>query len=211
MKRYKDCLLMCNEGQKPIELLDIVEKVSSQQTYKTDRYKTMAERDTLAVDLCEDGYPHSRLIVSANVDGNAVSIVNIVPMRDSGISKLGHTKYNNLLDIFKTKVFVTIHERLKNEIRENSEDYTIEDIIPNSFSKLNTWLSNYPLSGHPLDERRWFAFIVSLHRNHETLSTDDFKEYLREFYNWNEDVIHKFALKLESQLALLEYYDERLR
>lgn len=208
MKRYKDCLLICNEGQKPIELLDIVETVSTQQKYQTERYKTMADRDTLAVDLREEGYPHSRLIVSANADDNAVSIVNIVPMRDSGISQLGHTKYNNLLDVFKTKVFVTIHESQKNEIQENSEDYVIEDIIPNSFSKLSTWLSCYPLSGHPLDERRWFAFVVSLHTNHETLSIDDFIEYIRENYNWNENVIHKFALKLESQLALLEYYDE---
>lgn len=31
-----------------------------------------------------------------------------------------------------------------------------------------------------------------------------------ENYNWNEDVIHKFALKMESQLALLDYYDECL-
>lgn len=73
----------------------------------------MADRDTLAVDLREEGYPPSRLIMSTNADGNAVSIVNIVPMRDSGISQLGHTKYNNLLDIFKTKVFVSIHESQK--------------------------------------------------------------------------------------------------
>lgn len=66
------------------------------------------------------------------------------------------------------------------------------------------------MSGNPLDERRWFAFIVSLHTNHETLSTDDLKKYLMENYNWNEDVIHKFALKMESQLALLDYYDECL-
>ena len=32
-------------------------------------------------------------------------------------------------------------------------------------------------------------------------------KYLQEKYNWEEDVVESFALKLESQLDLLDYYD----
>lgn len=65
-----------------------------------------------------------------------------------------------------------------------------------------------PLSAHPLDTKRWNAFVVALHTNNEHLSLDDFQKYIQEKYGWKEDVIEVFSLKLESQLNLLEYYDE---
>lgn len=128
-------------------------------------------------------------------------------MPESGISHIDYSEYNKILDYFRDKVFYKIINDSHNHISENTEDFNIEEVIPYSFSKLNTWLSNFPLSGHPLDERRWYDFVISLHKNNEDLSIDVFKKYLQEKYNWEEDVVESFALKLESQLDLLDYYD----
>ncbi len=207
MKRYKDCTLHCTENQIPCELLDIVMKESQNQGFLIERYSTFSKDDTLAVYMQEEKFPYSRLIICTDNSKNGVSIVNIVPMPESGVSHIGYSEYNKILDTFRDKVFYKIINDSHNRISENTEDYSIEEVIPYSFSKLNTWLSNYPLSGHPLDERRWYDFVISLHENNENLSIDVFKKYIQEKYNWEEDVVESFALKLESQLDLLDYYD----
>lgn len=207
MKRYKDCALICKYRQPATELLDLVMQVCSKKGYQVDRYSAMTERDTLAVYIHEKGLPYSRLIVCANSASNVVEIVNIVPMPESGISHIEYAEYNKLLDLFRDQVFGTINHEQGNEIRANSEEYNIEDVIPKSYTALNTWLNMYPLSGHPLDTKRWYAFVVALHENNEYLSLDDFAKYIMENYEWPSDKIEEFSLRLESQLELLEYYD----
>ena len=63
MKRYKDCALICNGDQQPLELLDIVMQVAEAMGYKVNRYSTLSDRDTLAVYIQEQGFPYSRLII----------------------------------------------------------------------------------------------------------------------------------------------------
>ena len=48
---------------------------------------------------------------------------------------------------------------------------------------------------------------MALHENNEYLSLDDFAKYIMENYEWPSDKIEEFSLRLESQLELLEYYD----
>ena len=208
MKRYKDCALVCHGNQRSIDLLDAVVRVAKEKGYKTRQYPIMVDRVSVAVYMKEERLPYSRLIISNNTEANTVDIVNIVPMRESGISHIDYDEYNRLLDIFRDKVFKAIKERQGNSIRENTEDYEIADVIPSSFVKLDQWLSNFPLSGHPLDVERWNAFVVALHTSNEQLSLSVFERYIQEKYGWEEDVIEQFSLKLESQLELLEYYDE---
>lgn len=40
------------------------------------------------------------------------------------------------------------------------------------------------------------------------LSLDDFEKYIKENYDWEEEVLSQFSVKLESELELLKYYDE---
>ena len=207
MKRYKDCALICNEDQQPLELLDIVMQVAEAKGYKVNRYSSFSDRDTLAVYIREQGFPYSRLIICVNAEAQEVSVVNIVPMPESGISHIDCVEYNLLLDRFRDKVFASINSLSGNTIRENTEDYTIKDIIPLSFDALNAWLNGFPLSAHPMDTNRWYAFIVALHSNNEYISTEDFGKYIREEYGWSDEDVEEFSLKLEAQIGLLEYYD----
>lgn len=207
MKRYKDCALICNDDQQPLELLDIVMQVAEAMGYKVNRYSTLSDRDTLAVYIQEQGFPYSRLIICANAGAREVSVVNIVPMPESGTSHIECVEYNLLLDRFRDKVFASINNLSGNTIRENTEDYTIKDVIPLSFDALNAWLNGFPLSAHPMDTKRWYAFIVALHTNNEYISTEDFEKYIREEYDWSDEAVEEFSLKLEAQIGLLEYYD----
>ena len=66
----------------------------------------------------------------------------------------------------------------------------------------------YPLSGHPLDEHRWYDFLIALRKNKEYLSVNDFSKFIQENYNWSKTDLERFELKYEEQIDLLEYYDE---
>lgn len=208
MKRYKDCSLLCNEGQQPIELLDIIEQVSREKKYKVERYKTEQENDSLAVDIQKEALPYARLILFIKNDDRAVDIVNIIPMKESGVFQIECEDYNKLLDIYCNDVFAPIKQRYKNNILQSTEDYTIQDLIPQSYKLLSRWLNGFPLTSHSFDIERWYAFVVGLHNSGEQLPLSVFEEYLAENYGWDEDVIDNFSMKLESQLQLLAYYDQ---
>ena len=126
MKRYKDCTLHCTENQTPCELLDIVMEESKTQSFLTERYSTLDIKDTLAVYIQEEKFPYSRLIICTDTNKNGVSIVNIVPMPESGISHIDYSEYNKILDYFRDKVFYKIINDSHNHISENTEDFNIE-------------------------------------------------------------------------------------
>lgn len=207
MKRYKDCALICTETQNPMVLLDIIEQVSINRGYQIERYTSWRPNDSLVVYTQERSLPCSRLILTLNDERSSVDIVNIVPTQESGTSQIGYAEYNRLLDIYRDDVFAEIVTQHGNKIEENTEDYTIEDVIPLSYQSLNKWLNAYPLSGHPLDTKRWYDFVIQLHLSEEHLAIGDFEKYIEEAYGWDEDDISRFSSKLESHLELLEYYD----
>ena len=207
MKRFKECELLCLKNQKTQELLDIVEHMSQEKGYKTERYSTFENNDTLAVYAKNEKLPYSRIIICTNDDTNTVKIINIVPLAESGVSQIEPPEYNQILGIFRDKVFTGIKNRDGNEFQETPENYTINDIIPLSAPVLNAWLGGFPLSRHPLDEKRWYDFVIALHQNKEQLSSEIFENYIRENYNWDENDIEEFSSNLVSQLDLLEYYD----
>lgn len=207
MKRYRDYKLDCNEGQSPTELLDIVEQVSIEKSYKTKRHSSFSNRDSLIVYIKVEGLPYSRIVVCAQSDEDCVSVVNIVPMPESGESHIKPETYNKLLDSFASDVLKPLSDSNGNQIKTNKEDYSIEELIPQSFCKLDRWLSAYPLSSNQFDTNRWYDFVISMHETGESLSLDAFGKYLKERCGWDYDDINRMELRLESHLDLLEYYD----
>lgn len=208
MKRYKDCALLCLKEQTMEELICIVETICLDKLYKTERRQTCTKDDTLVVFMEKDDLPLSRIILTTSDSERKIVISNIVPDKKSGLSSLDYSTYNKILDVFKADVFLEINKKYKNAIEENQEDYTIQEIIPKSYVYLETWLSFYPLSGHPLDEHRWYDFLIALRNNKEYLSVSDFSKFIQENYNWSKTDLEQFELKFEEQIDLLEYYDE---
>lgn len=208
MKRYKDCMIVCNADQTPKELMDSIYRVAIEKGYEVKYQTNSLNEETLVAYLNIKGYPYSRLILGITSAEEGVSVLNIVPMPESNVSHIELEMYNEMLDIFTKDVFETIRRMSDNSIVENSEDYTIQDIIPKSFNALNCWLNNFPLSSHQMDTNRWYDFVISLHQNGENLSLEDLAMYLKETYSWNEEDILKIQLRLESHLDLLAYYDD---
>lgn len=210
MKRYKNCALLCLKEQTMTELFRVVETVCLKKSYKVEKRQilTKDKDDTLVVFMEKPDLPLSKLVLTTSDSERKIVISNIVPDKKSGLLSLDYSTYNKILDVFKTDVFLEINKEYKNTIEENQEDYTIQEVIPKSYVYLETWLSFYPLSGHPLDEHRWYDFLIALRNNKEYLSVSDFSKFIQENYNWSETDLERFELKFEEQIDLLEYYDE---
>lgn len=207
MKRYRDCMLVCNENQTPLQLLQEVENLAIEKGYKVNRNTSLVNNDTLLVRFQFKGLPVSNIVLGTYSDKRGVSILNIVPLPESGSSQINIEPYNRILDLFMKDIFQVIKNKHNNIIETNKEDFTIQDIIPQSYAKLSRWLNGYPLSSHQCDTNRWYDFVISLHETGESLSLDALGNYVEKVCGWDEKDINKMILRLESQLDLLEYYD----
>lgn len=209
MKRFKDCILLCTSGQSPIELLQIVKAECERQGMKAEINTSFAEHDTMGVYIDFEQYPSSKLVLNASEDKNGVAILNIVPLPKSGVSSLEIPLYNQILGEFRDEVYQTIATNSGNIIWENNEEYSIEEIIPKSFPKLQTWLGFYPLSHHPNDEHRWYDFLIALLENNESVGSSVLSEYIKEKHQWSDSDLFDLELRFESQMDLLEYFVDR--
>ena len=207
MKRYRDCIIHCNENEGANQLLNNIETCTIQAGYKLERYTSFTPNDTMSIRSKDSDKPLSRIVLCSHSEEPRVSVVNIVPLPESGLSQIDETTYNAILDSFRKDVLDVLQRTYGNVVDSNEEDYTLQDTIPLSFPKLQTWLNCYPLSAHPNDTHRFYDFVIALHNNNESISLDDFGEYLREDYKWTENDVYDAELKLESFLDLIEYYD----
>lgn len=206
MKRFKDCIITCISGQKPADLLNIIGNECQNNDIRVEFSSSFSGNDTIGAYVDFEGLPASKFVLHAAAEKNGVAILNIVPLPKSGESMLDIPTYNALLDTFCERIFRTVSKRQGNVIEENTEDYSIEEIIPKSFQYLNRWLNAYPLSHHPLDEHRWYDFLISLINTDEHVGSSVLSDYIKENYHWTEKELFELELRYESQLDLLEYY-----
>lgn len=209
MKRYKDCKLVCLPDQNPMELMQLVMDECRKEGLCVEQSTSISDNDTFCVYVDFVDLPASKLVLNASTDKNGVAILNIVPLPKSDVSMLDIPTYNQILDAFSDKVFCPITNTCGNPIEANTEDYSIDNIIPQSFPKLKTWLSFYPLSHHPLDEHRWYDFLIALLKNGERVASSVLSEYIKENYHWADDDLFDLEMRFESQMDLLEYYEKR--
>src|SRR3546814_8731568 len=59
-------------------------------------------------------------------------------------------------------------------------------------------------ASHPLDQRRWFDFIISAHRSGKDIGTDRLARWLHEVEGWDEDSAHRLAGEYERCKELLD-------
>jgi len=71
------------------------------------------------------------------------------------------------------------------------------------------WVSNYPFSGHPLDDRRFYSFVSTIHRysveGRKWRQQEYFIKRIREYgYHQQED---KLIEKYQQMILILDYLE----
>ena len=141
-------------------------------------------------------------------DGYYVS--NIVPI---DVRELGVAQYNAILTDFIERIVRPVAPRFGYQIDateacQNLEDWTSTDAAQ-KLRLFSAAANKSTGTSHPLDERRWFDFVIAVHQSRKTIGTDHLIRWLHEIEGWDEESAHELAGRYETALSLLQRYDER--
>ena len=62
-------------------------------------------------------------------------------------------------------------------------------------------------SSHPMDETRWYAFLMATHTERSSLAPESLRRWLQEEEGWDEDHAWKLSIEYETARSLFTYYD----
>ncbi|SEK01174.1 hypothetical protein SAMN05518849_12655 [Sphingobium sp. AP50] len=136
-------------------------------------------------------------------------VPNIVPLETRSLS---FTEYNSILEDFVDRVARPVCDRLEVAIQLSSgsqslEDWTSEDVATR-LRRFSAAANKSTGASHPMDERRWFDFVVASHRSGKEIDVEILARWLREADGWDEETAYSLASYYQNAVALLTYYDE---
>jgi hypothetical protein len=167
------------------------------------------DAEVLAFDhKATDDLRAARLTLWSRDNGYYVS--NIVPTE---FGELGITQYNAILADFIERIVRPVAPRFDYQIdateaHQNLEDWTSADAA-RKLRVFSTAANKSTGASHPMDERRWFEFIIAVHESKKTIATNRLTRWLHKIEGWDEESAHELAGKYETALGLLQRYDER--
>ncbi|WP_395396171.1 hypothetical protein WBP07_22935 (plasmid) [Novosphingobium sp. BL-8A] len=189
----------------------IVRGANSAWTYDAERSESANEfgGDDEAFSFVRqegDGLKAAGLLLWENVDG--YKVMNIVPEANG---RLTASEYNALLADFRTRVADPVAKALSCEIEYTRAVQDLEDWMSEDAARALRHFSNCANkstgTGHPLDERRWFDFLIIVHRSGATPDGDLLRRWLTEAESWDAEIAWGLASDLEKGLGLLARYD----
>jgi len=152
-------------------------------------------------------HPAAGLTLWGAEDGYYVP--NIVPLETGSLT---FAQYNAVLADFIARIAAPVTAQFGFTISTTEPRQTLDDwLSPDAALKLKRFSGAANKStgaSHPLDERRWFDFLVAVHRSGDKPGADRLARWLHEVDGWDEDSAHNLAGDFETALALLAYYEE---
>lgn len=139
-------------------------------------------------------------------DDNALYLTNIVPREKT---QLSYDEYNFIAEKFYNRFVFPVTEKLRIKAELTSDNENMEDWISESSSgklKLFSDVANKSTgSMHPLDQRRWLDFLITVHQEHKNLHGAQLKRWLLEVEHWPQDMAHNLTVEYEFAMDLLDF------
>lgn len=152
------------------------------------------------------------LVLSADEPGAPMEVINIISRQRSSLS---HDEYNSLLARFHTEVVEPSLRGTTVGVDVSSPDVEIEDLAPSSVAEalrqFSVLANKSTGASHPLDQERWFSFVVASHRSGKPMEVEMLTRWLVEKGGWTSEWAHDLSIQYEQQVALLSYYDRTTR
>lgn len=166
---------------------------------------TVSNDDVLVFRRCAaEALPAAGLTLRERHDGFYVS--NIVPTE---ASELGYGEYNALLQDFGERLVRPVADAHGWGVEITPGRQRLEDWAPAEVAlalrRFSSAANKSTGASHPMDQQRWFAFLVAAHRTGTSLDADRLGRWLHEAHGWDEDSAHELAGDYERAMALLDY------
>ena len=154
-----------------------------------------------------DGLEAVGLVLWSEPEG--FKVTNVVP-RAAG--ELGVAGYNRHLMDFIERLARPAAAKAGFSVevtaaRQTLEDWTSSDAA-DALRRFSAAANKSSGASHPLDRRRWFAFLIRAHRDATSLAAEQLVRWLIEAEEWPEDVAHRLAMQYEFARDLLADYDQ---
>jgi hypothetical protein len=149
------------------------------------------------------------LVAFARKNDKIAYIANIVP-REFG--KLSKDQYNKILLDFYERCLKPICEKHSIPVEITTDNQSMADWVSDGTHKKLKLFSNAANkstgTAHPLDQERWFSFVVSVIRNNDKLDPSQLERWLVEEEGWHPDIASELAIEYEQGISLLKYFIE---
>ncbi|MCC6630166.1 MAG: hypothetical protein IT340_22530 [Chloroflexi bacterium] len=136
-------------------------------------------------------------------------VTNIVPQE---LGSLTRSQYNAVLDDFAARVAGPAAAVLGLSLRISPDRQPLTFwLSPEAARRLTTFSQAANMStgsGHPLDFRRWAAFLIQVHRERSRLDAPTLRRWLVEIEGWPEDTASGLVGEFEFARDLLSAYDD---
>ena len=137
-------------------------------------------------------------------------VANILPISSPS---LGIEEYNRVVADFYHNAVRPASERLgfQSSLSEEEVDAAHWGVSQRSVDLLRAFSSSANKStgsAHPLDRKRWYDFLISVHKDQADLDVTSLGQMLIENYGWSDSVASDLRLEYEFALGLLGRYDE---
>lgn len=139
-------------------------------------------------------------------EGDSISVINIVPLK---LHSLSIDQYNAILqEFFEAAVLPAVTPRkLHATLTDEAFPITkwLSEPASEALQRFSSLANHSTGSSHPRDRERWFAFLVSAHRDRCTLDTDTLQRWLVEMGGWSADQASDLAIEYEFARDLLRF------
>jgi hypothetical protein len=173
---------------------------------REQQFKQSGLSDEDVIALSRDptkGLAGAQLVLWQEPDGYRVA--NIVP-REAG--ELGISTYNAVLRDFIERIAEPASQAGGFLIEVTAAHQTLDDWADAETAKALRRFSNLANkatgAAHPLDERRWFEFLITAHRRSADLDPGRLVRWLVESEGWSDEVAQRLARDYEFGRALLK-------
>ncbi len=157
-----------------------------------------------------ENLPQARLFLAQYEEDSILKAINILA---DEISHLSYDDYNGILTNFYEKLVKPCAAEHKVNIEITRDEITAKDLLTNKneqlFYQFSKTANRSTGTIHPMDQAKWFNFIISVHQNQEKSPEPDDIENLLIEDGWPVDTAIKLSSEYHSSLDLLNTYDNQ--
>ncbi|BAZ71424.1 hypothetical protein NIES4106_62210 (plasmid) [Fischerella sp. NIES-4106] len=139
---------------------------------------------------------------------NCLYVSNIVP---KNVGQLSYDEYNYILEDFY-KQFIIPAKNTDVQVVLGKSEHGIEDYMTPATSKLLRIFSDTANkstgAAHASDEKRWFDFIIAIHKDKSDMDGGTLIRILIE-EGWSQEIANELAGSYENARSLLKYYERK--
>jgi hypothetical protein len=144
-------------------------------------------------------------------DLDSLKLTNILPRK---IPDLGPARYNRLINDFVSKVVLPVQKKAGIQVSLGDEFLSLQTLLgkgaASALRAFSDGANKSTGSSHPLDRKRWFDFLLAVHKAPLRPDLEQILRWLIESEGWPDETAVELIRECQFGLDLLEHRTKRI-